>query len=72
MMLMYYLYSLCKFSNMVTDVNKARKWGKKRIDMIKTVVDNDEVVSTWSVHISKYGNYDIVARESERNLWPKS
>ena len=24
--------------------------------MIKTVVDNDEVVSTWSVHISKYGN----------------
>ena len=30
--------------------------GEKRIDMIETVVDNDEVVSTWSVHISKYGN----------------
>ena len=29
---------------------------EKIIDMIKTVVDNDEVVSTWSVHISKYGN----------------
>ena len=40
---------------MVTDVKIARKWGEKRIDMIETVVDNDEVVSTWSVHISKYG-----------------
>ena len=39
---------------------------KKIIDMIKTIVDNDEVVSTWSVHISKYGNKDIVARKAER------
>ena len=37
----------CKYS---------QKMGKKRIDMIETVVDNDEGVSTWSVHISKYGN----------------
>ena len=29
---------------------------KKRIDLRKTVVDNDEVVSTWSVYISIYGN----------------
>ena len=42
--------------------------GEKRIDMIETVVDNDEVVSTWSVHITKYGNQDIVARKSERNV----
>ena len=40
---------------MVTNVNIARKWGKK-IDMIESVVDNNEVVSAWSVHISKYGN----------------
>ena len=38
---------------------------KKRIDLRKTVVDNDEVVSTWSVHISIYGNYHIVARKSK-------
>ena len=42
--------------------------GEKRIDMIETVVDNDEVVSTWSVHISKYGKQDIVATKSERNV----
>ena len=33
-----------------------------------TLVDNDEVVSTWSVHNSKYGNQQIVARKSERNV----
>ena len=40
--------------------------------MIKTVVDNDEVVSAWSMHISKYGNWDFVARKTEWNVWPKS
>ena len=42
--------------------------GKKRIDMIETVVGNDQVVSTWSLHISKYGKSDIVARKLERNV----
>ena len=37
---------------MVTHVNIAEN-EEKRID---TIVDNDEVVSTWSVHISKLGN----------------
>ena len=45
---------------------------KRKIDVIETVVDNDEVVSevvsTWSVYIYKYGNYDIVARKLERNV----
>ena len=45
---------------------------KTKIDIVETVVDNDEVVSTWSVHISKYVNLQIVARKSERNVWPKS
>ena len=70
-MLMHRLHNLCTFPNMVTDVNIARKW-EKRIDMIETVVDNDEMVSTWSVHISKYGKQDIVATKSERNVQPKS
>ena len=34
-------------------------------------MDNDEVVSTWSVCIAKYGNEHIVARKSERNEWLK-
>ena len=55
-MLMHCLHDLCAFPHIVTDVNIARKQGKIRIDMIETVVDNDEMVSTWSVHISKYGN----------------
>ena len=41
---------------MATDVNVAMQQAKKRIDKMESVVDNDEVVSTWSVHISKYGN----------------
>ena len=40
---------------MVMHANIIRS-GKKRIDMRKTGVDNDEVVSTWSVYISIYGN----------------
>ena len=34
----------------------ARKWGKTRIDMVETVVDNVGVLFVWSVHISWYGN----------------
>jgi hypothetical protein len=44
---------------MVSNANIARKIGinkKKRRNIIYTVVDNVGVVSTWSVHISKYSN----------------
>ena len=41
---------------MATDVNIAMQQAKKRIDKMESLVDNDEVVFTSSVHISKYGN----------------
>ena len=41
---------------MATDVNVAMQQAKKRIDEMESLVDNDEVVFTSSVHISKYGN----------------
>ena len=47
---------LSAFPNMATNVNIAMQQGKKRIDKMETLVDNDGVVFTWSVHISKYGN----------------
>ena len=45
---------------MVSSANiakKSEKREKKRIDMMQTVMDNVGVVFTWSVRISKYGNY---------------
>jgi hypothetical protein len=43
---------------MVINANIARKSGKKgkkRRNIMSTVVDNVGVVFMWSVHISKYG-----------------
>ena len=40
---------------MATNVNIAMQQAKKRIDKMESLVDNDEVVFTLSVHISKYG-----------------
>ena len=47
---------LSAFPNMATNVNIAMQQAKKRIDKMESLVDNDGVVFTWSVHISKYGN----------------
>ena len=58
-MLVHCSCGLCAFPNMAIDANIARKSGekgKKRIDMMQTVVDSVGVVLTWSVRISKYGN----------------
>ena len=56
-MLRHSLHGLHAFPNTVINVSIARKSNKgQRIDMMETLVDNDEVVSTWSVHIFKYGN----------------
>ena len=55
----YCLHGLCTFPNMVSSANIAKnleKKEKKRTDMMQTVMDNAEVVFTWSVYISKYGN----------------
>ena len=52
-MLRHCLHGLSAFPNMATDVNMAMKQGQKNGH---NLVDNDEVVSTWSVHNSKYGN----------------
>ena len=41
---------------MATDVNIAMQQAKIIIDKMESLVDNDEVVFTSSVHISKYGN----------------
>ena len=41
-------------------VNLAMQQAKKRIDKMESLVDNDEVVSTWSVHISKYGKLHLM------------
>ena len=58
-MLVHYPCGLCAFPNMEINANIARKSGKKgkkRIDIMYTVVDSVGVVLTWSVCISKYGN----------------
>ena len=53
-MLRHCLHGLSAFPNMATDVNIAMKHRQKNGPM-GTLVDNDKVVSTWSVHNSKYG-----------------
>ena len=46
---------LSAFPNIATNVNIAAT-RKKTINKMETLVDDDEVVPKWSVHISKYGN----------------
>ena len=41
---------------MATDLSIAMQQAKKNEDDMESLVDNDEVVFTSSVHISKYGN----------------
>ena len=73
-MLLSCLHGLCAFPNMVIDVNIARKLGKKekkRTDMMQTVVDNIEVLFTWSVHISKYGKQCKYSQKNQKKMEKK-
>ena len=51
---------------MQTQLENQGKKGKKRIDMMQTVVDNIGVLFTWSVHISKYGKYCKYSQKNQK------
>ena len=54
-MLVHCLHDVCAFPNMVIiwkDTGKLGKLRRKRIDIMQAVVNNVEVLFTWSVRIS--------------------